>query len=319
MFGSAHTASLVGTTNLKATLGGALVLAAYASLPVAAAPKEQGWGEWQDLGGELASFPDCDLHGNRIDCWARGTGGLIWNRYEQGAWAGWKVLGGPLRAAPSCVEHGGSLDCFAARSRTPGSTGPLLQFTYLGDDAWTAPIERGGSAKQQPACVTGPGQAINCFALGGATTGPEPLFRYEFDGTTWHSPVNVSGVIESTLRPECVDRAGGIDCLLVDDQVEDVKTLYHARLVDGTWSEWELVTNVVGEPPQCLVQGQRMDCISRSTAKLLVMGSYDGEDWGPWTGPLDNVDVGPVQSRPYCNPLGSGFDCYQRVDEFGPS
>lgn len=289
------------------TFGGALFLAACASVPAGAASDEQGWGEWQSRGGELASFPDCDLHGTRIDCWARGSGGLVWNRYEEGAWAGWKALGGPLRAAPSCVEHGDSLSCFAARL---GGGSPLLQFTYLGGDAWAGPVPIGGSAKQQPACITGPGQAINCFALGGTSGNSEPLFHYRFDGTAWHDPVDVSVVIKSTLRPECVDRAGGIDCLLVDTQDEDTKTLYHARLVGDTWTDWGFVTTEVAEPPQCLVQGQRLDCISRSTADLLVMGSYDGESWGPWTSPLDNVGVGPVQSRPYCNPLGSGFDCY---------
>lgn len=62
----------------------------------------------------------------------------------------------------------------------------------------------------------------------------------------------------------------------------------------------------IAETPHCLASGTKLDCFSKSASNRLVAGSYDGKDWSQWL----EVGDATVRSQPYCNKLGSGFDCY---------
>ena len=77
---------------------------------------------------------------------------------------------------------------------------------------------------------------------------------------------------------------------------------------DGTWGEWEQVAPGVGiaETPHCLASGVKLDCFSRSVNNRLISASFDGRNWSQWL----ETGSATVQSQPYCNKLGSGFDCY---------
>jgi hypothetical protein len=71
------------------------------------------------------------------------------------------------------VSRGNEIDCFAAL--VAGAGGGLGHIIYDGEN-WTAGDPLGGSVKQKPACLAGPGQQITCVAsqpttpAGGTTT-----------------------------------------------------------------------------------------------------------------------------------------------------
>lgn len=297
------------------TLPGLVAATALLLAPAAVAvpPAEGEWREWTRLEGDtVSSLPDCLMQGRRIDCWVRSTGApstLLWNSSPDGdAWSGWVNLGGTLRVGPKCVEQGGRFDCFGATQDVTGSQ--LAHLSYDDDDRgeWVI-LEGGPPVSQRPSCVTGPGQTINCFV----TTTPGELWRVELDRTGGHSWEKVSiDPLKTTLRPECVSRTSGIDCFIIEAikpaSGPAVRRLWTRRLEHGEWGGSAWLADDVGEPPHCLVSGVKMDCFSRTGTDPnfeLNRASYNGRDWSQW------VKLGgSVQSQPYCNRLGSGFDCY---------
>lgn len=315
----------------NAFLATATLLLASAAL---AAPGLDGeWGEWRKLEGENAdrvnSLPDCLMLGARIHCFARSTGAvsvLLWNESPDGGetWAGWVDLGGSLRVGPKCEARGGGrIDCLAPTQPTSPHAGRLARITHdvSGWGEWVH-FDDGPPVSQRPSCVTGPGQAMSCFvttaagtipATGEAVTAGE-LWRVAIDGEggrTWEE-VTVDP-LRTSLRPECVGRAAGIDCFVIETvgtAPARVRRLWGRRLEGGAWGGWEWIADNVGEPPHCLVRGVGMDCFSRTGNDAepgfeLVRASYDGRSWSMW----DRLG-GDVQSQPWCNRMGGGFECF---------
>jgi hypothetical protein len=225
---------------------------------------------------------------------------MSWLRGDGESWAARANLGGALRAAPECVSRGDGIDCFAANIAVQGSS-QLAWISYDGQ-AWGGWQQLGGSVKQKPACLAGPGQQITCLALAADGSG---LWYYLFDGKAWQPATKVTfpAGVTSTLRPMCTDTARGTECFVVDTS----KQLWTIRRdKGGTWGSWEPLATGIAETPQCLASGVKLDCFSRSVSNRLVSASFSGKSWSQW------LEAGSptVQSQPYCNKLGSGFDCY---------
>jgi hypothetical protein len=251
-----------------------------------------GWKPWVSRGGNLASFPECELAGSGIGCWARSVAGtLLWNRSADGnTWSGWTDLGGIPTGAPDCLVRGSRIDCFVTTSLKK-----LAQKTYNGT-AWGAWVDLGGAVVARPSCVpAASGLALDCFATGTNNA----LWRRQFDGTAWKAWQSVGG--STTLRPSCVRRGTGIDCFVVDAS----KNLKTRRLSGGTWGAWTQLATGVATAPQCLVASGKMDCFAQSGGRQLLKGYHNGTSWGTWT----NLG-GDVSGEPHCNRSSTGFDCY---------
>jgi hypothetical protein len=300
------------TSHRLASLVGAAAIAACTP----AAADQATWGPWESLGGNVRSLPECQRQGQTTDCWVLSPGSsptsgstMSWLRGDGETWADWVNLDGTLRAAPECVSQGDEIDCFAANIASQ-NVSPLAWIHYDGQD-WGIWQLLGGSVKQKPACLVGPGQRITCVALAAAKAGTPAdgagLWYYLFDGTIWQPPTFLAFPTNrtSTLRPMCADTARGTACFAVDT----TKQLWVVwRDKDGTWGEWEQVAPGVGiaETPHCLASGVKLDCSSRSVGNRLISATFDGRSWSQWL----ETGSATVQSQPYCNKLGSGFDCY---------
>lgn len=306
-------------SNRIAPLFGAAVIGVAAWTPAEAG--EATWGPWESLGGRLSnsSLPECRRQGGTIDCWALSPAvspspgnNLVWLRGDGETWAEWVNLGGALRAAPECVSRGDEIDCFGAAVATQGSQ--LAHIAYDGRD-WGNWEPLGGSVKQKPACLAGPGQEITCLALAFSATLTADgvgLWYYRFDGQAWQPATLIAfpDGVTSSLRPMCTDTARGTQCFTVDKAAQLWTIL---RDKDGVWGNWEpLAPGIgIGETPHCLASGIKLDCFSKSksgaeTNGRLISASFNGRTWSQW------LEVGDktLQSQPYCNELGSGFDCY---------
>src|SRR4051812_31819623 len=285
-------------SNRIAPLFGAAVIGVAAWTPAEAG--EATWGPWESLGGDVRSLPECQLQGQTIDCWALSAGGTMsWLRGDGETWDAWVNLGGTLRAAPECVSQGDEIDCFAAAIAAQGSQ--LTHISYDGE-VWGGWEPLGGSVKQKPACLAGPGQEITCLALSADGSG---LWYYLFDGEAWRPATKIAfpAGVTSTLRSMCTDTARGTECFAVDT----TKRLWTIqRDKDGAWGDWEPLATGIAETPQCIASGVKLDCFSRSTGNRLISASFSGKSWSQWL----ETGSATVQSQPYCNKLGSGFDCY---------
>src|ERR1043166_1981474 len=87
---------------------------------------------------------------NRIDCFAAGTNGAMYQRYWNGsAWGGWTNLGGIITSPPSCVSWGPNrIDCFARGGDN------AMYHRYWNGSAWGGWDNLGGVITSQPSCVS---------------------------------------------------------------------------------------------------------------------------------------------------------------------
>ena len=294
------------TSNRLASLVGAATIAAAACTPAAA--DQATWGPWENLGGPIPHCRNVDSKGkHRLLGVDRQPAG-IWLRGDGETWAGWVDLGGTLRAAPECVSRATRSTASLPPPRPKEVSSPTSATTATIGVTWEL---LGGSVKQKPACLAGPGQEITCLALAAAVAADgSGLWYYLFDGTAWHQPTLLAfpAGVTSTLRPMCTDTARGTACFAVDTTkpLKQLSVIWRDK--DGTWGEWEQVAPGVGiaETPHCLASGVKLDCFSRSVNNRLISASFDGRNWSQWL----ETGSATVQSQPYCNKLGSGFDCY---------
>jgi hypothetical protein len=227
-----------------------------------------------------------------------------WLRGDGETWQEWQYLEAAIRAAPECMSRGSEIDCFAAQALSLDSTLGHLNFD---GEAWGEWESLGGAVRQKPACLVGLGQQITCVALGADAKENNGLWYYQFDGQDWQPATLLtfpSGVT-ATLRPMCTDTADGTICFEADSKGQ----LWAIRRdKDGAWGDWEQLARGVGiaETPHCLSSGKKLDCFSKSANDKLIAASFDGKSWSQWL----EVGEATVRSQPYCNKLGSGFDCY---------
>jgi subtilisin family serine protease len=270
----------------------------YEALVALGGTPTTGWKNWVSRGGNLASYPECELTGSGIACWARtASGTLTWNQSTDGnTWSGWTDLAGSVAAMPDCLVRGSRIDCFVTTSLKQ-----LAQITYNGT-SWSAWANRGGTVVDRPSCVpASSGLALDCFARGANNA----LWRLPFDGTAWKPWQSAGGSM--TTRPECVRRGPGIDCFIVNSS----KNLQTRRLTGSTWNTWKQIGTGFGLPPHCLVSSNTMDCFAQSSTRQLLKGYFNGSTWSAWTN-----QGGDVYAQPYCNRLSTGFDCYWTTTTF---
>ena len=299
------------TSNRLASLVGAAAIGVAACTPAEA--DQATWGPWESLGGNVDSLPECQRQGQTIDCWALSPAAArlgqhhVWLRGDGETWAEWVNLGGTLRAAPECVSQGDEIDCFAAAIAAQGSQLAHIHYDGRGLGQLGAAGRLGQAEAGLPRRARA-GDHLPCLALSVTPADGAGLWYYLFDGQAWQPATLIAFPtgVTSTLRPMCTDTARGTACFAVDT----TKQLWTIRRdKDGAWGDWEPLAPGIGiaETPHCLASGVKLDCFSRSVE---TTGSSPprstARSWSQWL----ETGSATVQSQPYCNKLGSGFDCY---------
>jgi hypothetical protein len=144
----------------------------------------KAWGEWECLGGVLASAPKvpASLNGNNlIEVFARAADKALWHRTQvaqHGAdyadWSAWKSLGGVLASGPSvALTDDGMVDVFAR------ATDKAVYFKSQfedenGDNHFTLWHTLGGMFSTAPSVVVRADGLVDVFARG-------------VDKAIWHS------------------------------------------------------------------------------------------------------------------------------------
>jgi hypothetical protein len=73
------------------------------------------WSNWASLGGQLASGtgPAASSQGSRLDVFAEGANGTLYQKTSTGSWSGWISLGGALTSSPAATSPtSGVIDAF---------------------------------------------------------------------------------------------------------------------------------------------------------------------------------------------------------------
>ena len=126
-------------------------------------PAGGSWTRTLDLGGAIASQPTAISWGKgRLDVFARGTDGAVWQRtYSSGAWGTWRSRGGSATSAPAVASQGrGSLDLFVRNA-----SGAISHRRYR-DGSWGSWRSIGGSATSSPTAVSWGAGRLDVFVRG---------------------------------------------------------------------------------------------------------------------------------------------------------
>ena len=129
--------------------------------------EDNGFGNWEALGGRLTSGPDaCSWAPGRLDVFALGEDSGLWHKSYEGGWSDWQSLGRPqwytITSTPSAVSRAfGRIDVFARGQDNYG----LWRMSYEGGwSEWTSLGERPTFISGRPeACWWGPGR-LDVFA-----------------------------------------------------------------------------------------------------------------------------------------------------------
>jgi len=127
---------------------------------------------WENLGGVLASDPDCVAKAaERIDCFARGEDGAMWqNAFDGDAWSGWISRGGELAdgTKPACaLFSAGKIECVVVWSdKRLWHFSPHAPSHGWGRiDSEPVGLPSSESAGANPKCYGAPdAERIECFA-----------------------------------------------------------------------------------------------------------------------------------------------------------
>lgn len=268
-----------------------------ASVLVPSMPAKAEWHNWVNHGGTLESSVSCTSWSlNRLDCFARGLGGNMMQRWWDGqSWNSWYPHEGSIHGAPSCVSWGlDRIDCFARNAQ-----GELIQRWWDGQQ-WKGWFNHHGDLQSDPSCVSWGTNRLDCFAK--ASTGN--MIQKYWDGSRWSDWVNHGGQI--TEQPSCVSWGPNrIDCF-----ARGAGGAMHQLWWDGhTWNGWHDHGGRLNSPPSCLSWGpNRLDCFARSSNDTLIQKWWDGTQWHEW---FDHG--GNVASDPSCTNWGPNrLDCFAR-------
>jgi len=146
---------------------------------------------WENLGGHLSSDPDCVTRkARRIDCFARGEDGAMWqNAFDGQVWSGWLTRGGELasQSKPACASRAvDKVDCVVVWADKT-----LRHFAvHSPRDKWKVVSRRptalpsAENAGASPKCHAAPDdERVDCFApVEKSKSKPQSLLRLSFDG-----------------------------------------------------------------------------------------------------------------------------------------
>ncbi|KAK0707923.1 hypothetical protein B0H67DRAFT_494616 [Lasiosphaeris hirsuta] len=70
-------------------------------------PKQQEWGSWENLGGEMDSAPAvCTRKKENMHVFCKGTDNQAWHRSYWNGWGKWQAMGGKMKHEPAACSWG---------------------------------------------------------------------------------------------------------------------------------------------------------------------------------------------------------------------
>lgn len=265
---------------------------------LACGPLQAGWSHWEDLGGNLTSSPAAaSFARQRLDVFARGSDGHLWQRYWDGRWHDWVDLGRilvkaglgtkghvvpgikrikrPLASAPACIaKEQRRLDCFM---RDPD--GRLWQRWWSRSDGWSRWTPLGGRITSAPAAASWDSGRIDLFARDGR----HRLIHKWWNGKRWSDWVKRDevGPMKLTSAPAAVARAGTTRIDLFVRGSGD--KLWHSRWDGQRWQRWaDLGGELASAPGVCSWGRDRLDVFARGRDGGLHHIWWNGKRWSRW-------------------------------------
>jgi hypothetical protein len=238
-------------------------------------------GPWttENLGGNLTLDPAIDSRvANRLDVFARGTDGALWQMTWNGSnWSSWFSLGGGLTSGPNAVSWDGTRVDVVMR----GGDGAVWHYVWNGS-AWEAESLGGGIIGSPEISSQGPGQ-LDVFARGLDNA----LWQRSFSGGSWSSWHSLGG--NMTSSPGAVSWGPGrVDVVTRGSD----NAVWHWVWNGIGWGVESLGGSIASAPDVSTLGPGYLDLFARG-GNSLWHRSFNSGAWGPW------VDLGvPMASSP---------------------
>ena len=232
---------------------------------------DNGWGEWENLGGVLASDPAAVSWGHgRIDVFAQGADNQLWHKaFTAGAWTGWESLGGVLTSAPAACTTGTGL--LGVVVRGPGNM--LYAIAYLGG-SWTPWVPLAGPVASAPGLSAWLAGRVDVFA-----TGFDYRLYHSYFETNWSPLEDLGGVCAS--GPGVASGVAGRIDVVVRGPAND---LWHKYYNSGAWSNWMALSGTLkfqGDPEAVSWGANRFDVFAVGEDYAVWHKYWDGTTWRP--------------------------------------
>jgi len=238
-------------------------------------------GPWttENLGGNLTLDPAIDSRvANRLDVFARGTDGALWQMTWNGSnWSSWFSLGGGLTSGPNAVSWDGTRVDVVMR----GGDGAVWHYVWDGA-AWSTETLGGGVVGSPEISSQGPGQ-LDVFARGLDNA----LWQRSFSGGSWSSWHSLGG--NMTSSPGAVSWGPGrVDVVTRGSD----NAVWHWVWNGIGWGVESLGGSIASAPDVSTLGPGYLDLFARG-GNSLWHRSFNSGAWGPW------VDLGvPMASSP---------------------
>jgi hypothetical protein len=248
-------------------------------------------GQWQPLGGILATGPDASSWGtNRVDVFIQGQDHQLWHQLFNGTtWSGWEPLGGIITADPSAVSWGTNrIDVFAR-----GQDRQLWHRSFDGT-SWSPWEPLGGILVGSPDVSSWGSGRLDVFIRGQ----DNQLWQKTFSNGGWGPWQPLGGII--TESPGADSWAlNRIDVLARGQDNQ----LWHRSFDTGGWTGWEPLGGILASGPDASSQGTgQLDVFIEGQDGHLWEKSMRNSSWGPW-----QLLGGIITATPGAVSPGSGF------------
>jgi hypothetical protein len=274
-----------------------------------------GWSNWNSLGGQLKSSPQCiEPASGQIHCFALGTADDLqhtWSPDGGNTWRPWEhIAGSIIKSPPSCVvANYGQPHCFAL-----SQTGTMLHKWWdPGQNKWKED-DQGGVLKSPPQCVVPSLGHINCFALASGGS----MQQQFWNGSRWNpagwQPLGQPLGGSFASPPQCVvPSPGNINCFALDSNGSMQQQFWNG----SRWNPagWQPLGGSLASPPECMSPSVgQIDCFA-----LLKVGATAGYKSyvtvNPNGGPQDMASadcgiLGPHYAQISCPALSQHAHCW---------
>lgn len=217
---------------------------------------------------------------SRVDVVVYRAGSLAWRKCDQNGWADWSVigfgvpfLGSSFTSAPTlCANGPGNLSVFAL-----GAGGKLLE-NHSNQDSWKHSMlstqwdTLAGTWVSAPTVSAPQANSMAVYALGRANE----LDQMTWDGSKWHGPTNLSGVLLAT--PAVLARSADKDlfCLGTNNQV-----WYRTSNASSAWGQLHAPQGVALNSMIAVASwsAARMDWMARNVNGQISHNWYNSPNW----------------------------------------
>jgi len=245
------------------------------------------WSTTDSSNGPSAVSPQA----GRVDVFARGADGAVWQRTEAGGGLGtWASLGGTITSDPDASSWGPTrVDVFAR-----GVDGALWHRMNNGA-GWQTWESLGGSIMSSPTAVSWGPNRIDVFAKG--TDGA--LWSKAWTGSSWTDWYSLGG---GFIGDPDVSSWGGNRLDVFIRGLDNA--LWHIAWNGATWSPWQNLGGALTSGPGATSWApDRVDVFARGTDGAAWTRNWNGSQWSGWASIGGGLSSDPDVAAPGVNQL----------------